>query len=215
MKIIDLTHTITENMPVYPGTDQPSLKIICNHESDGFKETSLTMASHTGTHMDAPNHIFADRTTLDNLPVEQFIGSALVIDCSDLQQGKEISMNQINAVKEKADQADFLLFFTGWDQYWGTTTYFGNYPYLTEEVADYLIQSKKKGVGLDVISIDSMLDANLTIHKKVLADVDFVIVENLTRLGEIGDRLFTFCALPIKFKNADGAPVRAVAILND
>jgi len=215
MKIIDLTHTITENMPVYPGTDQPSLKIICNHESDGFKETSLTMASHTGTHMDAPNHIFADRTTLDNLPVEQFIGSALVIDCSDLQQGKEISMNQINAVKEKADQADFLLFFTGWDQYWGTPTYFGNYPYLTEEVADYLIQSKKKGVGLDVISIDSMSDAKLTIHKKVLADKDFIIVENLTRLGEIGDGLFTFCALPIKFKNADGAPVRAVAILSD
>lgn len=215
MKIIDLTHTITENMPVYPGTDQPSLKIICNHENDGFKETSLTMASHTGTHMDAPNHIFADRTTLDNLPVEQFIGSALVIDCSDLQQGKEISMDLINAVKEKADQADFLLFFTGWDQYWGTPTYFGNYPYLTEEVADYLIQSKKKGVGLDVISIDSMSDANLTIHKKVLADNDVIIVENLTRLGEIGDGLFTFCALPIKFKNADGAPVRAVAILND
>lgn len=215
MKIIDLTHTITENMPVYPGTDQPSLKIICNHENDGFKETSLTMASHTGTHMDAPNHIFADRTTLDNLPVEQFIGSALVIDCSDLQQGKKISMDLINAVKEKANQADFLLFFTGWDQYWGTPTYFGNYPYLTEEVADYLIQSKKKGVGLDVISIDSMSDANLTIHKKVLADNDVIIVENLTRLGEIGDGLFTFCALPIKFKNADGAPVRAVAILND
>ncbi len=111
MKIIDLTHTITENMPVYPGTDQPSLKIICNHESDGFKETSLTMASHTGTHMDAPNHIFADRTTLDNLPVELFIGSALVIDCSDLQQGKEISMDLINAVKEKADQADFFIIF--------------------------------------------------------------------------------------------------------
>lgn len=215
MKIIDLTHTITENMPVYPGTDQPSLKIICNHESDGFKETSLTMASHTGTHMDAPNHIFADRTTLDNLPVEQFIGAGLVIDCSDLQQGEEITMDRINAVKEKADQADFLLFFTGWDQYWGTPTYFENYPYLTEEIAEYLIQSKKKGVGLDVISIDSMSDANLTIHKMVLADTDFVIVENLTRLRDIGDGLFTFCALPIKFKNSDGAPVRAVAMLNE
>ena len=42
--------------------------------------------------------------------------------------------------------------------------YFGDYPYITEEVADYLIQSKKKGVGLDVISIDSM--TSLTNHKK-------------------------------------------------
>ncbi|MGE7092515.1 cyclase family protein [Lysinibacillus sp. NPDC048646] len=212
MKIIDLTHTITERMTVFPGTDQPSLKIICNHETDGFKETSLSMASHTGTHMDAPNHIFAHRTTLDLIPAEQFVGKGLVIDCSDLKDGQRITIDRINKVKDKADQAEFLLFYTGWDQYWGTEKYFGNYPYMTEEVADYLLQSKKKGVGLDVISIDSM--TSLKIHKKVLADTDFVIIENLTGLGELGDELFTFCALPMKYENADGAPVRAIAILN-
>ncbi|AVK85112.1 hydrolase [Lysinibacillus sp. B2A1] len=214
MKIIDLTHTITENMPVYPGTDQPSLKIICNHERNGFKETSLTMASHTGTHMDAPNHIFAHRTTLDLIPVEHFLGKGLVIDCSDLQDGQRITIERINKVKEQADQAEFLLFYTGWSRYWGTDKYFDNYPYMTVEVADYLIQSKKKGVGLDVISIDSMSDENLTNHKKVLANTDFVIVENLTRLGEIGHDLFMFCALPIKYEDADGAPVRSIAILS-
>lgn len=211
MKIIDLTHTITENMTVYPGTDQPSLKTISNHKTDGFKETSLTMASHTGTHMDAPNHIFEDGITLDLIDAEQFVGKGLVIDCSDLADGQRITIDQIEKVKVKADQAEFLLFYTGWDQYWGSDMYFGDYPYMTEEVAEYLIQSKKKGVGLDVISIDSM--TSLTNHKKVLSDSSFVIVENLTKLGDIGNELFTFCALPMKYENADGAPVRAIAII--
>ncbi|TQR35938.1 cyclase family protein [Lysinibacillus sphaericus] len=211
MKIIDLTHTLTEKISVYPGTDQPSLKIICNHESDGFKETALTLTSHTGTHMDAPNHIFKDGITLDLISVEQFVGKGLVIDCSDLTEGQKITLDRINKVKKGVDQADFLLFYTGWDQYWGTDKYFGDYPHMTEEVAEYLIQSNKKGVGLDVISIDSM--TSLTNHKKVLFDSNFVIVENLTKLGEIGNELFTFYALPMKYENADGAPVRAIAIL--
>ena len=52
MKIVDLTHTIAENMPVYPGTEGPKLTTANTYETDGFKETLLKMYSHTGTHMD-------------------------------------------------------------------------------------------------------------------------------------------------------------------
>jgi kynurenine formamidase len=126
-----------------------------------------------------------------------------------------ITMDYIEPVKEKANNADFILFYTGFDLKWGTKDYFGEYPYITEEVTEYLIQSHKKGVGLDVISIDPISDINLTTHHKLLSDNDIIIIENLTKLGEIGSELFTFCALPLKFKNSDGAPVRAIAILNN
>jgi kynurenine formamidase len=215
MKVIDLTHTISENMPVYPGTEGPKLEVINTYKKNGFKETLLTMFSHTGTHMDAPAHLFAKRTTLDSFSAEQFVGKGLVIDCSDLQEGQEITMKYINREKEKADQAQFILFYTGWDKHWGTSIYFGDYPYITYEVAEYLIYTKKKGVGLDVIGIDPISDENLTIHKKLLAETNIVIIENLTCLGEIGSELFTFCALPIKYENSDGAPIRAIAILED
>ena len=85
MKVIDLTHTIRENMPVYPGTEPPKLSPTSSYESDGFKETLLQMYTHTGTHMDPPAHIFSGRTTLDEFPVDQFIGKALVIDCRELK----------------------------------------------------------------------------------------------------------------------------------
>jgi len=215
MKIIDLTHTISESMPVYPGTEGPKLEISNTYEEHGFRETLLTMYSHTGTHMDPPVHLFAHRTTLDSFPAEQFAGKGLVIDCSDLQDGQRITMKYIESVKEKADQAQFILFRTGWDKYWGTSSYFGDYPYITEEVAEYLILSKKKGVGLDVIGLDPIADENLTIHRKLFAEADIVVIENLTRLEEVGNELFLFCALPLKYENSDGAPIRAIAIIED
>ena len=215
MKIIDLTHTISQNMPVYPGTESPKLEVANTYEQHGFKETLLTMFSHTGTHMDAPAHLFAHRTNLDIFPPEQFVGRGLVIDCSDLQEGQRITMKYIDNVKEKANQAQFLLFHTGWDKQWGTNSYFGDYPYITEEVAEYIICSKKKGIGLDLIGLDPIWDENLTMHQKLFAETDIVIIENLTRLEEIGNELFIFCALPLKYENSDGAPVRAIAILED
>lgn len=83
MKIIDLTHTIAEGMPVYPGTEGPSLKQASSYEKDGFKETLMTMYSHTGTHMDAPAHLFAHRTTLEpltfrSLPVKLWLSTARI-----------------------------------------------------------------------------------------------------------------------------------------
>jgi len=213
MRIIDLTHKIHEGMPVYPGTEGPTLKTTNTYDKDGFKETLLTMFSHTGTHMDAPAHIFPQRTTLDAFSAEQFIGKGLVIDCTHLKQGERITMNLIDSVKEQATQAEFLLFYTGWDKYWGQNSYFGNYPYITEEVAEFLISTKKKGIGLDVIGIDPIHDEELTLHKKLFIETEIVIIENLTHLGKIGNKLFTFCALPLKFESADGAPARAIAIL--
>lgn len=213
MKILDFTHTISEEMPVYPGTEPPKLQEANTYKKDGFKESLMTMYSHTGTHMDPPAHLYAHRTTLDKMPVSQFVGKALVVDCTDLKDGERINMERINSML--ADKADFLLFYMGWDKRWGTDAYFGDYPYISEEVAQYLIGSKKKGRGLDVIGVDPIADENLTIHKKLFQDAEIVVIENLSNLGKAGDGLFLFCALPIKYKNSDGAPIRAIGIFED
>ena len=73
MTVIDLTHTIEETMPVYPGTQPPWLETVNTYEKDFFKETLISMFSHTGTHMDPPAHIFPEGKTLDQFPPEQFI----------------------------------------------------------------------------------------------------------------------------------------------
>lgn len=79
MKVIDLTHMIESTMPVYPGTEPPIFEPANTYEKDGFKETKITMFTHTGTHMDPPAHLYQGRTTLDAFSADQFIGKALFI----------------------------------------------------------------------------------------------------------------------------------------
>ena len=211
MKVIDMTHLISEDMPVYPGTEGPRLSPANTYEKDGFKETLMTMYTHTGTHMDPPAHLFEGRTTLDQFPAQQFAGKALVIDCSDMTEGQRVPLERITRCGRAAEEADFLLFRFGWDKYWGTPAYFGNYPCLSNEAVDYIIAHGKKGVGLDVIGIDPIADANLTIHRKLFAQNEIVVIENLTNLDQVGSEPFWFFALPLRHVNADGSPIRAIA----
>lgn len=211
MKVIDLTHTIRENMPVYPGTEPPGFEPANSYEKDGFKETKLTMFTHTGTHMDPPAHLFAGRTTLDQFPPEQFIGKALVIDCRDLAEGEAITMDRLKKYGGKVDEADFLLFNLGWDKKWGTDAYFGDYPCIDGEVLAYIKAGGYKGIGFDVIGLDPIADVDLTRHKELFRDMDIVNIENLKNLGQCGEDLFWFSCFPLKLENCDGSPIRAVA----
>ena len=80
--LIDMTHTITQEIPIYPGTPAPTLAPACTLTKDGFRETLLTFSSHTGTHMDAPAHLLREGRTLDDMPMSQFSGRATVLDVS-------------------------------------------------------------------------------------------------------------------------------------
>lgn len=213
MKIIDLTHYISDDIPVYPGTESPKFKTTNTYEKDGFRETLIEMYSHTGTHMDAPAHIYERGTTLDKFSIDKFMGKALLVDCSDLGEGDIIGLNYIN--KKLMEEVEFLLFYTGWDKYWGKDKYFGNYPYISQEVVDCIVKQNLKGIGLDTIGVDPINDQKLTIHKKIFEKNDMVIIENLMNLDKIGQDLFTFIALPLNHIDADGSPIRAVAVLKE
>ncbi|MGN0262298.1 MAG: cyclase family protein [Eggerthellaceae bacterium] len=212
MKIIDLTHTITEDMPVYPGTEPPRLSNASSIGKDGFKETLLTLFSHTGTHMDPPAHIFENGKTLDRLPVDRFVGKAIVIDCKDIPEGGLIGSERIECLGDAAWENDFLLFNTGWDRYWGKREYFGEYPFLSPEAVTLIGRINPKGIGFDTIGIDPISDESLSIHHALLAK-EMIFIENLTNLDKVGNEPFTLFALPLKWEASDGAPVRAIAVL--
>ena len=212
MKILDLTHRIEESMPVYPETDPPRLTPANTFEQHGFRETLLTMGSHTGTHMDAPAHMLLEGKTLDQFPADKYTGTAYVLDCSDLA-GKEIPKARLQLHAAEIEAADFLLFYTGWDRYWGSAEYFSPFPTLSLEAAEYLASVPLKGVGTDAISIDPMDTTDYPVHKLLLG-AGFVNTENLCRLAPLAGRSVPYLTLPLHFKDADGAPVRAIAILD-
>ena len=215
MKIVDLSHEIYEGMPVYPGCEGPRLKTANTYATDGFKETVLTMYSHTGTHIDPPAHLLADGATLDSFAAEQFIGKGLVIDCTSLEGGEEISLCHIEKYGSKVEDAEFLLFNTGWSKKWGSEDYYKSFPCMSKELIEFIAKGGYKGIGFDVISIDPVGEAGLKRHNLLFKNASLINVENLTNLDKCGDDLFTFICLPIKIKNSDGAPTRAIAIIEE
>jgi kynurenine formamidase len=212
MKIIDLTQTISSGMPVYPGTEPPVIKDATTIEKDGFAEKLLTFFSHTGTHIDAPGHILKDRFTLDEFSADKFVGKGLVIDVTKCSSGI-IEKDLLEIHSAEIEGCDFVLFKTGWDKRWGNDTYFIDFPVLSEESSLWLSNFKIKGIGFDCISADSVDAADLTNHKIIL-NKNLIIIENLCNLDCLNGHLFLFSCLPLKIKNSDGSPVRAVGILD-
>ena len=206
MKVYDLTHTIRNDMPVYPGTEQPRLTTACTIEEVGYRETLLHMYSHTGTHMDAPAHMLPDGAALDRYPGEKFVGAAIVVDC---RGEKVISLPLLQ--RYDLSGVDFVLFCTGWDKKWGTPAYYENFPCLTAEAAAYLAALPLKGVGEDSISLDPCDSMEFPNHI-TLMKAGFINTENLTGLDALLGRRFTFVTLPLKFENADGCSCRAIAM---
>lgn len=212
MRIVDLSHHIQADMPVYPGTDPPVIENICTVESCGFYERRLTIWSHTGTHMDAPAHMLADGARLDQLPVDHFVGPACVVDAAEFAGG-QVPLEHLQKHRELIAPADFVLLRTGWDAHWGKQAYFSGYPVLSQEAARWLADQDLKGLGMDAISPDLTGPAEQPVHHILFAR-NMVSIENLTGLDQLPAGGFGFSCLPLKLQDADGSPLRAVAMLD-
>nr|WP_321502370.1 cyclase family protein [uncultured Dethiosulfovibrio sp.] len=207
MKAVDLTYTVEEGMPVYPGTEPPVIVEATTVAVEGFAEKLLTLFSHTGTHMDAPAHMLKDGSCLDEMDVNTFMGKAVVADVKD----SVVDVEDLIPFRSDLDEGDYLILRTGWSRFWGTDDYFGPFPVLSEEAAKWISERNLKGIGVDAISVDPVESTTLPNHL-ILLGSGMVIVENLTNLEKL-PQSFTFLCLPLKIGHADGAPIRAVGLL--
>lgn len=211
MRVIDLSHDICEAMPFFPGTEAPRIVDSFTIDHHGFAEKSIQFVSHTGTHIDAPCHILPGAATLDRFEIGHFIGPGLVLDVSRIA-GRKIEVADLEKEESRISVVDFVLFHSGWARHWGDAAYFGSYPVLSATAASWITGFKLKGAGVDAISMDEADSASLTVHRTLLAK-NMVIVENLVGLEALIGKEFVFSCLPLKIKQGDGSPVRAVAIL--
>ena len=210
--LIDMTHTVTPEIPVFPGDPAPVLEKRATLNQEGYRTTSLCFSSHTGTHMDAPAHLLRDGRTLDDMPMSQFSGRATVLDVSG--EGPVITEQFLQSNYDAIYCADYILFYTGWENRWKTESYLEDaFPVPDEAAVRYLISRGLKGVGTDALSVDR-LQGPQTVHTALLKS-GAVILESLCLKKVRGRKDFLFFALPMKFEHADGAPVRAFAELRE
>lgn len=205
--MIDLTHYLNSDITVYPGTKAPIIEAESTIDNNGYAELKIYTRSHAGTHIDAPCHIIPNAKSLDDFSIEQFIGRAVVIDCS---KEDSITLNFLKSKKEQIQQADFVLFYTGWQNKWNTPEYLSHFPVPTVEAIEWLVNFNLKAIGFDHISADKMDSEELPNHNLLLKN-EILIIENLTNLDTLINKSFELNCIPLKLENADGSPVRAFA----
>lgn len=214
MRIIDLSVPLRSGMPVYPGDPEVSIESALTVATHGVNVLRLHMGSQSGTHVDAPVHIDDSLPALDALPLERFVGAAVVVDARGLAPRGPIGPEYFEG---KISAGQIVLINTGWSKFWGTEEYI-THPFLTVQAARYLVDSGIRTVGIDALSVDPTPAHDIPAHL-ALCGAHAVIAENLTNLDpvlaaqEAGERVEA-SLFPLNIPGADGAPVRAVARIN-
>jgi kynurenine formamidase len=202
IKYIDLSHTLDNGIPVFPGDDKLLLEQTHYFNTDKYNEFSLKSGMHVGTHIDGVMHLTGSQERIAETDLGRFAGRAKVIDCRRL---KKIC---ISVEIEKAACAGLnILFCTGWDCHWGSDEYFQGYPEIDCELTDFLIQKQINIAGFDTPSPDKF---PFTLHKKLLEN-NILIIENLTNLDLLlqSEEVILY-AFALKIM-ADSSIIRAVA----
>lgn len=212
MKPIDLSLTISESIPSFPGSPTPQFICWSDINNDGYNLELLFLSSHTGTHIDAPYHFVKNGLKIDQIPLDRLIGKAILIKLVKIRN-TSITKSDIILFEKKngiIPNHASVFFFTTWQKNLKKDNYFTENPGLDESSAKYLALKKINLVGIDSPSIDLGKNESFNVHH-ILSKNNILIVENLTNLNKIKSHEFNFTILPLKLKDATGSPVRAVA----
>lgn len=211
--LIDLSHTIATGMmqvASLPPVDVCRVSSLA--EGARTNGQALRISGHSGTHIDAPLHVFDELASIETFPAERFIGPGVALNVVKEPRDPVGAADLEAAARGLIKAGDMVLVHTGWDRYYGDPRYLADYPSLTLEAADWLLEHQVRLVALDMLSPDlppnrRAPDAQLIVHRRLLGN-NVLIAENLTGLGlVVGHRLQVY-ALPIKVAQGDGAPAR-------
>jgi len=229
-KIYDISPVMESNMPGF--RNHPAFWIIPEgrtYDLHNYYAQMLVMCEHHGAHVDAPSHIVRGKANIDELAPDALIGPYKKYDFIPYgpEAGKNMTMKEIKEIEAKEgfepEDGDIILLQYGWDKYYLPESrslaerewYGGNVPGIEEEAIKYFAGKKLRAIGSDAISTDNAY-INYTIiqmpgHDKYWLPNGILITEgfvNMTAAPSQG----LFVALPLKFKNGSGSPIRTVLI---
>jgi kynurenine formamidase len=209
----DLSHPISPKLPSMAVFPAPTVERVMSLPKDPANITRFQMIVHQGTHVDAPCHLFANGPTIDQIPIERFIGDAVIWRIEKPAYGL-IDVADLDAAHPKVSPGDIVLFDTGWAPKAGTTAY-NEHPSLSVEAAAWLVKQGVKMIGVDFGTPD--LSANRRppgftwpVHLVLLGN-GVLIAEHLTNLRPLANQRVELLMLPINIEGADGAPARVLA----
>jgi kynurenine formamidase len=232
---IDLTHAFSSETLYWPTAERFTLETEFHGQTPKgyfYAANRYRASEHGGTHIDAPIHFAEGHKTVDQLPIDQLTGTAVVVDVSTSAQKDpdyQITIADLKAWEEKhgrIPQGAIVLFHTGFARHWpDAKQYLGtdekgpeavaklHFPGLHPDAARWLAAERSiKAVGLDTASIDYGQSTLFESHR-ILFDKNIPAFENVAALDQLPPTGAFIVALPMKIKGGSGGPLRIVAWL--
>jgi len=213
MKIFDISVTLEDGIPIWPGNPPFELVRVNKLEEGATSNVSkLSLGVHTGTHVDAPIHFIQGGSGVDQLPLEILTGKATV-HALDLPAPRgNITAAALEAASPKINaNAERVLLKTRNSELWRSPHPFqSDFAGITADGAQWIVDHKIKLIGVDYLSVGPK-SAGKPTHE-ILLKAGVLIVEGLN-LREVEKGEYEFFCLPLKLKDCDGAPARAILVM--
>jgi kynurenine formamidase len=209
----DLTRPLHEGSDRAGRASAPQVRPVMNLEEHPFAMSEITLSSHVGTHLDAPNHFIAGGEAIDEIPLSRVIGPGVVLDIAG-EANTGFGAEELAAGGPEPRPADIVLLRTGWEEMSGSPAYF-EHPYLTESAVAWLIDHEVGMVGMDLITPEmpeKVREGEFTwpVHNALMS-AGILVMENVGNLASLARQRVEVIAAPIPIVGADGAPVRLLA----
>jgi kynurenine formamidase len=233
-RVVDLSHAFDERTVYWPTSPSAfELKALSHGRTPGgwfYSANAFCTPEHGGTHLDAPIHFFEGRRTLAEVPVQQLVGPAVVVDVS-AQAAADADYTLTRADLDAWEKRNgtipkgaLVLLRTGWSARWpDRKRYLGDdtpgdasrlhFPSFGRDAAQWLVQTRLAGaLGVDTASIDAGASKDFIVHQ-IAAAANVPGLENLTNLDQLPEKGAWVVALPMKIAGGSGGPLRAIALL--
>lgn len=234
-RIVDLTRSFGADTIVWP-TEQ-DFKLTAQYAEDTpggyyYASNRMELPEHGGTHIDAPIHFSEGKQTLDQIPIERMIGTAVRIDVAKQCAGNwdyRVAISDFERWETehgRIQNDSIVLLDTGFARFWPSRKdYLGtelrgkegmqalHFPGLHPEAAAWLVRERRiKAVGIDTASIDYGQSTTFETHVALLSH-NVPVFENLADLHDLPPRGFDVIALPMKIAGGTGGPLRIIAVV--
>ena len=226
-KIIDLTHIIHPNIPIWPGDPNMEFETVAEIDKDGYYLRRFSLGEHSGTHLNAPNSFYPDKEGIDDYKSSSLVVTANVIDIRKKTGINSDYVLTIDDVKEWEKQHNFIaaetvvLLYSGWQEKWSDRLSFLNqdaegklhFPGFGGDTTKFLLEERGiAGVGIDTHGVDGGLDESFTTNKLILSQSG-IVLENLNNLDLLPPAGATLVIGIMRLKLGSGSPVSVVAFV--
>ena len=196
--------SLDKNTFTYPGTTKLAIETSMSATTKSVLST-ITLSSHTGTHIDAPNHAIEGAAGLDSINLERFVGNCRVLDLTSCKESITIK-----DLESKNIQKNEKVLFKTQNSLRGFTNIFPNFIYLSSSAALYLSDNQVNLVGIDSLSIKQRGNPDNASHTALLSK-EIPILEGLD-LSQVKEGKYFLIAFPLKFIGLYGSPARAILL---